>query len=120
VNLKNTLRGMLFGALVALVITFVQIWRERHTNPLASIATAPRSTASAEPQVDSPAQPIEERLRHQDSQDAWLRRRDLEFAKCAALHGTPVLGFGMSVVCLDSHVVKFAGEHSPPYESLIQ
>jgi hypothetical protein len=109
---------MLFGALVALVITFVQLWRERHTNPLASVGS-PHATVSAA-QATAPAQPIDDRLRQHEAQDARLRRRDLEFAKCAALHGTPVLGFGMSVVCLDSHVVKFAGEHSPPYESLIQ
>jgi hypothetical protein len=109
---------MLIGAIVALVITFGQRWREQHAHP--SVATAPRATASAGPQVTSPAQPIDDRLRQQDAQDAWLRRRDLEFDKCATLHGTPVLGFGMSVVCLDSHAVKFTGEHSPPYKSLIQ
>jgi hypothetical protein len=120
VNFKNMYRGMLFGALVALVVTFGQLWRERHTNPLASVATAPSATASAESQAASPAQSIDDRLHQLDAQDAWLRRRDLEFDKCAALHGTPVLGFGMSVVCLDSHAVKFTGEHSPPYKSLIQ
>jgi hypothetical protein len=103
---------MLIGALVALVITFEQRWRERH----APVATAPSATASAAPLVFEPAQPIDARLRQHAEQDAWLRRRDLEFDKCAALHGTPTLGFGTRLVCLDSHAVKFLGEQHPPDE----
>jgi len=79
-----------------------------------ALIAAPNARASASTQVAFPApQPIEERLRNQDAQDAWLRRRDLEFDKCAELHGTPTLGFGMRVVCLDSRVVKFVGEEHP-------
>lgn len=89
----NLLGGMVFGALVALGITFGYRWRVHSPTP---------------------AQPIEDRLQHQLAQDEWLRRRDLEFDKCAALHGTPTLGFGMRVVCLDPHAVKFLGEEHPP------
>jgi hypothetical protein len=95
----------MFGALIALGITFGHRWREQH----APVATKPHATASTAPQVVSPAPTT------QTAQDAWLGRRALEFDKCATLHGTPTLGFGMRVVCLDSHAVKFIGEEHPPY-----
>lgn len=89
--------------------------------PTRSPAPPSLSSVHTSTQVEFPApQPIEERLRNQDAQDAWLRRRDLEFDKCAALHGTPTLGFGMRVVCLDSHAVKFVGEEHPPYENSLK
>lgn len=107
------LPGMLLGAIVALVITFGQRWREQHEH---SIAPLPKPSATAT-QVAWPApQPIEKRLSQHTEQELWLQRRELEFDKCATLHGTPTLGFGMRVVCLDSHAVKFLGEEHPPYE----
>lgn len=102
---------MLLGAIVALVITHGQRWREHPSTP------PPKPSASASTQVVWPApQPIEKRLNQHTEQELWLQRRDLEFDKCATLHGTPTLGFGMRVVCLDSHAVKFLGEEHPPYE----
>lgn len=111
-NYKSLLEGMAFGALVAVSITVWEHYRVKPLPPMPPIVhTGPAFSASAEP-----AQSIEDRLRHYDAHDAWLKRRDLEFDKCDALHGTPVLGFSMKVVCLDSHAVKFVGEPSPPYE----
>jgi len=108
VNFKNLFTGMVLGAIVALGVTYGQQRWHEHTHPHVAAPTPTR------PQVDAPApQPIEDRMREHTAQEEWLRRRDLEFDKCAVLHGTPTFGFGMRVVCLDSHAVKFLGEEHP-------
>jgi hypothetical protein len=104
VNLKSLLGGAAFGAFIAASIVVSEHYR-----------TKPKPTAHAAPIVTPAisAEPIEDRLQKYDAHDAWLQRRNLEFDKCAAVRGTPTLGFGMRVVCLDSRAVKFLGEEHP-------
>lgn len=100
-NLKDLLVGAALGALISLGIEFAH-----HGKPK-PVAPPPRAAVSAPvPQIAAPAP--------NDAHAAWLDRRDLEFDRCATLHGTPTLGFGMRIVCLDSHAVKFLGEEHPP------
>lgn len=99
-NLKSLLEGMVFGALVAVSVA---VWEHYHAKPVSPIVhTGPAFSASAE-----------DRLKHYDAHDAWLKRRNAEFDKCDAMHGVPTMGFGTAVVCLDPHVVKFVGESAP-------
>lgn len=109
-NPKSLLGGMAFGALVAMSVAVWDHYRAKPIPPVAPIVrTGPAVSASAEP-----PQPTEEdRLRHREAEDAWLKRRDLEFGKCDALHGIPVFGFNARVMCLDARVVKFVGEPTP-------
>ena len=108
-NLKSLLEGMAFGALIAVGVTVWEHYRAKPLPPMPPIVhTGPAFSASAASQVAVP--------KSKDAQDAWLQRRNLEFDKCDEMHGTPTLGFGMRVVCLDSHAVKFVGEEHPPYE----
>lgn len=100
-NLKGLLAGIALGALIGIGIEFVH-----HNEPKPMAPVVPAQSVS---QVAAPTEP-------NDAQDAWLKRRGLEFDRCATLHGTPTFGFGMRVVCLDSHAVKFLGEEHPPYE----
>ena len=111
-NLDGLMKGAVFGAIIAGIVVAWENHRDLvahrvHVTPIAHTA-APTPSAN----VAWPKQTDESR----GAQDAWLGRRALEFDKCAALHGTPTLGFGMRVVCLDSHAVKFIGEEHPPYE----
>ena len=108
--MKAKVRIVLLAALAVWAVGIVWLCRQP------TVAPHPAPSVSASAPVSAP-QSIEERLKHYDAQDAWLKRRDLEFDKCDALHGTPTLGFGMRVVCLDSRVVLFLGEEHPPYET---
>lgn len=112
-EISNAVAWMLSGAIIALCIDMIVHNHHSPLKPSPSVTRpAPVVSASAEPAP----QPIEKRLNQHTEQELWLQRRDLEFDKCATLHGTPTLGFGMRVVCLDSHAVKFLGEEHPPYE----
>jgi hypothetical protein len=103
VNIKSLLGGMVFGTFIAASLTALDHYRAKPLPPIVRATPAPSVSV----------EPIESRLRNYDAHDAWLKRRELEFDRCAALHGTPTLGFGMKVVCLDSHSVKFVGESAP-------
>jgi hypothetical protein len=98
VNIKSLLGGMVFGTFIAASLTALDHYRAKPLPPI----------VRATPALSVSVEPIE-----YDAHDAWLKRRELEFDRCAALHGTPTLGFGMKVVCLDSHAVKFIGEEHP-------
>ena len=114
-NIKSLLEGAVFGALIAVSVVVWEHYRAKPLPPMTPIVhTGPAFSASAEP-----AQSIEERLEyqlhHQDAIDAWDRKRDVDFAKCDAMHGTPVLGYNGRMICLDSHFVKLVGEPSPAF-----
>ncbi len=109
-NLRDLLVGAAFGALIASGIEFAHYKFERYSKPKPAVS-APVASSAPLPVPLIPAQP-----KSHDAQAAWLGRREIEFDRCATLHGTPTLGFGMRVVCLDSHAVKFLGEEHPPDE----
>jgi hypothetical protein len=116
VNLRHILSGMLFGTVIALGLYLGSRATKLNLTP------APSTLSSITARIEARTKELEEerdkhfkdQLQHQNANDAWLKRRSVEFDKCAELNGTPTLGFGMRVVCLDSRFVTFMGEQHPP------
>ena len=119
-NLKSLLEGMAFGAIVAIGVTVWENHRDKTRVPPVTHISTPGAFAVLSAASGDPPKPIEEQLRHQEAIDAWDRQRDVDFKKCDAMRGTPVLGYNGRMICLDSRSVKLVGGPSPAFESSLK